>query len=108
MDLSAAGRLSTTPMEAVDEGKPVFRCGPEDDVAIVTLRRNTVDVALSQPVTLRRDFAGFDVMSLAARRLLPAELFGGTSAGPSGIDRSREFAFANDTFAGWLRYAQHG
>ena len=107
MDLSAAGRLSTTPMEEVEEGEPAFRCGPEDDVAIVTLRRNTVDVALSQPVTLRRDFAGFDVMSLAARRLLPAELFGGASAGPSGIDRSREFAFANDTFTGWLRYAQH-
>ena len=47
MDLSAAGRLSTTPMEEVEEGKPAFRCGPEDDVAIVTLRRNTVDVALS-------------------------------------------------------------
>ena len=107
MDLSSAGRLSTSPLESGDDdGAPAFRCGPEDDVAVVTLRRNTVDVALSEPVTLRRDFAGFDVMSLAVRRLLPAELFGGTSAGPAGLDRSREFAFANDVFTRWLRFAQ--
>lgn len=108
MDLSAAGRLSGVALEIGDGDPPPFRCGPEDDVAVVTLRANTVDVPLGQPVTLRRDFAGFDVMSLAVRRMLPPELFGGTATGPPELDRSREFAFANDVFAGWLGYAQHG
>lgn len=107
MDLSAAGRLSTAELDTLDD-RPVFRCGPEDDVAVVTLRRSTVDVQLSEPISLRRDFAGFDPMSLAARRLLPPELFGAAPAGPAGVDRSREFAFALDTVTGWLRYSQHG
>jgi hypothetical protein len=108
MDLTGAGRLSTAPLDADEAGVPGFRCGPDEDVVIVTLRRSTVDVPVTETITLRRDFAGFDVMSLAARRLLPPELFGGPSDGPAGVDRSREFSFASETFTGWLRYAHHG
>lgn len=108
MDLSAAALLSTAP-PAADGESCAFRCGPEDDVAVVTLRHNTVDVPLSAPVTLRRDFAGFDVISLATGRLLPPELFGGAPEAPvsPGVDRSREFDYANDLLTGWLRYAHH-
>lgn len=104
MDLSAAGKLST--VASGDDDAPPFPCGPEHDVAVVTLRRNTVDVSLTGPVTLRRDFAGFDAISLATRRMLPAELFGAASSGPSGVDRSREFSYATEVFTDWLRFAQ--
>ncbi|BBX36198.1 hypothetical protein MMAG44476_03962 [Mycolicibacterium mageritense DSM 44476 = CIP 104973] len=104
MDLAAAGRLSTVAPSGDDT--PPFRCGPEADVAVVTLRRNTVDVALTGPVTLRRDFTGFDAMSLATGRMLPPELFGAAPSGPAGVDRSREFSYANEVFTDWLRYAR--
>ncbi len=113
MDLSSAGRLSAAPppAEAAGAVPAPFRCGPEDDVAVLTLRGGTADVPLTGPLTLRRDFAGFDVISLATRRLLPADLFGGTppatGSGPWVPDRSREFAFAATTFADWLAYAHN-
>lgn len=108
MDVTAVGRLSTGPVDAVTPGVPAFRCGPQDDVVIVTLRRSSLDVELSGPLTLRRDFHGFDVVCLATQRLVPPELLGGDPDPVPGVDRSREFSLAAAVLADWLRYANHG
>lgn len=112
IDTATAGVLSADPaaLPAADAGEPCLVCGPEEDVALVVLRRSWAATALVSGVTLRRDFAGFDLPSLATGTLLPLDLLdqvidGAVPAGPLGVDRAAEFAAALDAFGAWTRHA---
>ncbi|SDZ14992.1 hypothetical protein SAMN05444365_10632 [Micromonospora pattaloongensis] len=113
MDTSAAAILASDPaaLPGPDAGSCLV-CGPQEDVAVVVLRRSWLATALVGEVTLRRDFPGFDVPSLATGRLLPldflAEVTSRSSAelaGPPDVDRAEEFAAALEVFRGWTRHA---
>jgi hypothetical protein len=111
MDLSAAARLSTEPMEVDADGVPCMVCGPEEDVAVVLLRRSWMRRTLVRDVTLRRDFAGFDGPSLATERLLPVDVLTRVLGQPEsvvvgvpGVDREDEFTAARETLKAWLRF----
>ena len=77
---------------------------------MLLLRRSWLDRPLVGEVSLRRDFAGFDLPSLATGTLLPLDLVasvtGAPAPGPAGVDREREFAAAVAALAEWTRYAQ--
>ncbi|MGS2617465.1 hypothetical protein ACVCAH_23505 [Micromonospora sp. LZ34] len=112
MDTSSAAILASDPaaLPKPDAGSCLV-CGPQEDVAVVVLRRSWLATALVGDVTLRRDFAGFDVPSLATGRLLPldflAEVTGRSAAelaGPPDVDRAEEFAAALEIFRGWTRH----
>jgi hypothetical protein len=114
MDLSTAGRLSTAPLELGADSAPVLICGPEEDVIVVLLRRTWMDKTLVAGVSLRRDFAGFDLPSLATQRLLPLDFLAKVLPHPQtqlpevpGVDRAAEFGAALETFKDWMRYASN-
>ncbi|MFB9316990.1 hypothetical protein [Cryptosporangium minutisporangium] len=119
IDTSAAGVLSTDPAAlpgpeggaAPDGAGPCLICGPQEDVAVVVLRRSWLTEPVSGPVTLRRDFPGFDLPSLATKRLLPLDLLAdvlgsdAASTGPADVDRADEFTAALEIFTGWTQHA---
>ncbi len=76
---------------------------------LLTARRTWQASALTGPVTLRRDFAGFDLPSLAVGTPLGDDLVAqATGASPGGpdVDRELELAAATGLLDDWTRYAR--
>ena len=108
MDLSAAAQLSTAPLPTDDAGEPCMLCGPEEDVAVVLLSQTWMRRTLTSQLSLRRDFLGFDLPSLATDRLLPYKvldaILGTPISEPANLDRQQEFVAARETLNTWLKY----
>ena len=113
LDTSRAGVLSTSPqaLPAPPPGGAALSCGPDEPLTVVLLRRSWGRAALLSEVSLRRDFAGFDTASLAARTLLPLDLVTAVLGGAQppdvpGVQRAPEFSAALDTLDEWTRHGQ--
>ncbi|MFO1026470.1 MAG: hypothetical protein U1E70_14950 [Acetobacteraceae bacterium] len=111
MDTSSAALLSAVPAEGAASACPALVCGPEEDVVVLLLKRSWQRKKLVSDVTLRRDFLGFDLPSLATERLLPEGVLdrlldAGERISDGGVERGEEFAAALETLAGWTRYAR--
>ncbi|WP_298460917.1 hypothetical protein [uncultured Cellulomonas sp.] len=110
VDLSRAAVLAVDPAALGDLDGPALLCGPRDDLVLVTVRRTWQATALAGPLTLRRDFAGFDLPSLAVGSPLGDALVlavtGAAPRGPSGVDRELELAAATGLLDDWTRYTR--
>jgi hypothetical protein len=111
MDTSSAALLSTIPASGADATCPALLCGSQDDVIVLVLKWTCQRKKLIGEVTLRRDFVGFDLPSLATERLLPAGVLDrvldpGERIDVAGLVRDEEFAAALETIGGWTRYAR--
>lgn len=109
LDLGHAALLATDPSALQDVGGPALLCGPQDDLVLLTARRTWQAAPLTGPVTLRRDFAGFDLPSLAVGTPLGDDLVAqvtGTSPGGPDVDRELELAAATGLLDDWTRYAR--
>jgi len=109
-DLTRAAVLATDPTVLGGIGEPPLLCGPQEDLVLMTLRRTWQSAVLIGPVTLRRDFAGFDLASLAAGTPLGDALVttvtGSAPPGPAGVDRVTELAAAVGVLEEWTRLAR--
>jgi hypothetical protein len=109
LDTSATALLSTSPAALAPDGPPALLCRAEEDLALITLRTSGQSRALTGPITLRRDFLGFDAASLATRRRLPSSLLdtlGVPAVADVGLDRDAEFSAALGVLDEWTRYAR--
>ena len=108
IDLGHAAVLATDPAALTEPG-PGLLCGPYDDLVLLTARRTWQAGPLSGPVTLRRDFEGFDLASLAVQtplgRDLVEDVTGFRPEGPV-MDRELELAAATGLLDDWTRYAR--
>lgn len=109
-DLTRAAVLATDPAVLGGIGEPTLLCGPQEDLVLMTVRRTWQSAALVGPVTLRRDFAGFDLASLAVGTPLGDTLVttvtGGPPPGPTGVERVTELAAAVGLLEEWTRSAR--
>lgn len=110
LDLTTTAVLAADPSRLGDIGEPPLVCGHDEDLVLVTLRRSWQARPLVGPVTLRRDFAGFDVLTLAVGEALGdtlvAEVTGSAPPGPSGVDRRAELDAAVGLLDEWTRYGR--
>ena len=110
IDTTRAALLATDPAVLADIGGPTIVCGPTADLALLTVRRTWQVDPVQGPLTFRRDFAGFDLPSLAVGRPLGDELVrditGVAPPGPAGVDRSVELAAALGLLDDWTRHAR--
>lgn len=109
LDLGHAALLATDPAALQAVGGPALLCGPHDDLVLLTARRTWQAAPLTGPVTLRRDFAGFDLASLAVGTPLGDDLVEqvtGTRPGGPDIDRELELAAATGLLDDWTRYTR--
>jgi hypothetical protein len=95
---------------AAGAARPTLLCAPKDDLVLLTLRRTWQVGALEGPLTLRRDFAGFDLASLAigiplGDRLVE-DVTGSPPPGPTDVDRSLELGAATGLIDDWTRHAR--
>lgn len=110
VDLSRAAVLATDPDVLGGLGGPALLCGPQEDLVLVTVRRTWQARPLEGPLTLRRDFPGFDLATLAVRTPLGATLVeavtGSPPLGPSGVDRELELSAAVGLLDDWTRFTR--
>jgi hypothetical protein len=110
LDLTTTAVLAADPSRLGAIGEPPLICGHDDDLVLVTLRRSWQARPLVGPVTLRRDFAGFDVLTLAIGEglgdTLVAEVTGSALPGPPGVDRRNELDAAVGFLHEWTRYGR--
>ena len=103
-------RVDADVLDVQTEPAAGFCCGSKEPLLLIQLRGMWLDATLTRNVTLRRDFQGFDVASLAAGVLLPIEVDDGTArlhVTEGGIrrdiDRYGEFDAAVKVLGEWLR-----
>lgn len=110
VDTSRAAVLATDPAVLGDAGGPALLCAPKDDLVLLTLRRTWQVGALTGPVTLRRDFLGFDLASVAIGVPLGDDLVlrvtGGAKTDPAGVDRTLELGAATGLLDEWTRHVR--
>lgn len=111
MDKSSVALLSTAPLPAEDIDTCLAKCAPEDPLIVITLERTWQNFDLVSNLTLRRDFAGFDLPSLATGRLLPEDVVVQITgqvvpAVALDIERSAEFRAAREYLDTWTRFAR--
>jgi len=110
MDATSVALLSTTPLPSEDLDVCLADCAPEDHLIVVVLSRTWQRFDYVADITLRRDFPGFDLPSLATGKLLPAAVVeaatGALPEGPADLDRSEEFEAAKALLADWTRFAR--
>ncbi|HZI98336.1 MAG TPA: hypothetical protein VFD41_12505 [Actinomycetales bacterium] len=110
VDLTRAAVLAADPNVLGDLGGPVLLCGPQEDLVLVTVRRTWQALPLEGPLTLRRDFAGFDLPTLAVGTPLGSTLVqnvtGSPPPGPSGVDRELELSAATGFLDDWTRFTR--
>ncbi|MEM0947924.1 MAG: hypothetical protein AAGK37_10990 [Pseudomonadota bacterium] len=110
MDAASVALLSTAPLPSEDIDTCLADCEPEEHLIVIVLAQNGQRVDYVSDCTLRRDFQGFDLPSLATGVLLPenvvSSVTGEAQGGPEGVDRSEEFAAAMTLFADWTRFAR--
>ncbi|MEQ1955836.1 hypothetical protein [Mesorhizobium sp. CN2-181] len=110
MDKSAIALLSTTPLPSGDIDACLAGCRPEEPLIMLVLERTWQTFELVSEVTLRRDFDGFDLPSLAAGTLMPVSVIqtvtGSPPPGPADVERSGEFKAARGYLEEWTRFAR--
>ncbi|MFE9692371.1 hypothetical protein [Micromonospora sp. NPDC005806] len=108
LDTSRTALLATDPAVLGRPGQPSLLCAPRDDLVLLTVRRTWQTVDLSAPITLRRDFAGFDLASLAVGHPLGDEVLAaiGAAPGPAGVDRELELGAAAGLLDDWTAQAR--
>ena len=109
LDTSAAAVL-TTDSSRLGEKPKTLACGPREDLVLLMLRRSWQTDAMVGPLTLRRDFAGFDLFTLATGREQAGSLISrlGLEADtpPPPVDRADELAAALTVLEDWTRYSR--
>jgi hypothetical protein len=110
MDKTSVGLLSATPLPAADIDTCLAECVPQDRLIVLVLERTWQTFDIVSDISLRRDFAGFDLPSLAAGTLMPESVVlsitGSAPPGPAGIERSAEFIAARGYLEDWTRFAR--
>lgn len=111
MDTSSAALLSTSPFDTNDVDACLANCEPEENLIVLTLARTWQRNPYVADISIRRDFHGFDAPSLACGKLLPISVVDAittvpTTTGFEDVDRSAEFAAANNILENWLRFTR--
>ncbi|MFV0524141.1 MAG: hypothetical protein ACK5RL_06555 [Acidimicrobiales bacterium] len=109
-DLTRAAVLAADPARLGAIGSAPLVCGPDEDLVLLTLRRTWQARPLTGPVTLRRDFAGFDLLTLATGTPMGDDLVEQVTGSPppnlGSIDRGAELDAATGLLAEWTRYGR--
>lgn len=110
MHAATLAQLATSPLNEEEHAACKLICGPQEDIVMIVLRRTWLRKhTLVENISLRRDFKGVDLPSLAAEALLPEGFINDVVlAGPvgdAGKDREGEFLAAGELLAAWTRYA---
>ena len=110
LDLTHTAVLATDPARLGAIGQPTLICGHDEDLVLITLRRTWQARPMMGPVTLRRDFVGFDPLTLAVNDLLGDDLVQDVTGSPpadlGGVDRRAELNAAAGFMDDWTRYGR--